>query len=94
MKFTYYQQLALAIFYPLQLYFSNFSCMFLNPNIFFQFDINCSNLLDIQFIQVKKAFCYQKYVLVLFFPQLKFFILVHGDEVGGQASAVTFWSDD
>ena len=30
-----------------QMLFSNFSCMFLNPNIFFQFD-------------VKKAFCYQK----------------------------------
>ena len=44
-------------------FFSNFSCMFLNPNIFFQFE-----LLLFFFIwfeeQVKKAFWYQK----LFWP--------------------------
>ena len=38
--------------------FSNFSCMFLNPNIFFQLDMR--NLQE----QVKNAFCYQK----LFWP--------------------------
>ena len=27
-------------------YFSNFSCMFLNPNIFSNFNSNCSNLLN------------------------------------------------
>ena len=37
--------------------FSNFSCMFLNPN-----NSNCSNLLDLRNLQeqVKKAFYYQK----------------------------------
>ena len=46
----------------LSINFSNFSCMFLNPNIFFQFEFNCSNLLDMRNLQeqVKKAFCYQK----------------------------------
>ena len=44
------------------IYFSNFFCMFLNPNNFFQFETNCSNLLDMRNLQeqVKKAFCYQK----------------------------------
>ena len=46
--------------------FSNFFCMFLNPNNFFQHDSNCSNLLDMRNLQeqVKKAFYYQK----LFWP--------------------------
>ena len=47
--------------------FSNFSCMFLNPNIFFSnLNSNCSNLSDMRNLQeqVKKAFCYQK----LFWP--------------------------
>ena len=41
--------------------FSNFSCMFLNPNNFSNFNFNCSNLLDMRNLQeqVKKAFCYQ-----------------------------------
>ena len=46
--------------------FSNFFCMFLNPNIFSSLNYNCSKLLDkgnLQ-VQVKKAFCYQK----LFWP--------------------------
>ena len=40
-------------------YFSNFFCMFLNPNIFFNLNLNCSNLLDLRNLQeqVKKAFC-------------------------------------
>ena len=48
-------------------FFSNFSCMFLNPNIFSNMNSNCSNLLDSILIdmrnlqkQVKKAPCYQK----------------------------------
>ena len=47
----------------LPIIFSNFSCMFLNPNIL---NYNCSDLLDIRNLQeeVKKAFCYQK----LFWP--------------------------
>ena len=42
--------------------FSNFSCLFLNPNIFSDLNANCSNLLDMRNLQeqVKKAFCYQK----------------------------------
>ena len=42
--------------------FSNFSCMFLNPNNFFNMNSNCSNLLDLRNKQeqVKKAFCYQQ----------------------------------
>ena len=45
--------------------YSNFSCMLLNPNIFFQFS-NSSNLLYLRNLQeqVKQAFCYQK----LFWP--------------------------
>ena len=44
--------------------FSNFSCMFLNPNL----NSNCSNLLDLRNLQeqVKKALCCQK----LFWPFL------------------------
>ena len=46
-------------------FFSNFSCMFLNPNIFSNMNSNCSNLLDRRNLQeqVKKALCYQKIVL-------------------------------
>ena len=46
--------------------FSNFSCMFLNPNNFSNSNSNCYNLLDMRNLQeqVKKAFCYQK----LFWP--------------------------
>ena len=46
--------------------FSNFSCMFLNPNIFSILHYDCSNLLDLRNLQeqVKKAFYYQK----LFWP--------------------------
>ena len=49
--------------------FSNFSCMFLNPSIFFNLNTNCSNLtnlLDMRNLQeqAEKAFCYQK----LFWP--------------------------
>ena len=46
--------------------FSKFSCMFLNPNIFFQIEFYCPNFLDMRNVQeyVKKAFCYQK----LFWP--------------------------
>ena len=46
--------------------FSNFSCMFLNPNNFSNLNSDYSNLLDMRNIQeqVKKAFCYQK----LFWP--------------------------
>ena len=49
-----------------QRFFSNFSCMFLNPNNFSNLNSNCSNLLDLRNLQeqVKKAFCYQK----LFWP--------------------------
>ena len=40
--------------------FSNFSCMFLNPNIFSNLSSNCSNSLDLRNLQeqVKKTFCY------------------------------------
>ena len=44
-------------------FFSNFSCMFLNLDIFFSNLIcNCSNLLDLRNLQeqVKKTFCNQK----------------------------------
>ena len=46
--------------------FSNLSCMFLNPNNFFQFEFEFLYLLDMRSLQeqVKKAFCYQK----LFWP--------------------------
>ena len=47
--------------------FLNFSCMFLNPNNFLQFESNCSNLLDLRNLQeeVKKyPLCSQK----LFWP--------------------------
>ena len=47
--------------------FSKFSCMFLNPSIFFpNLNSNCSDLLDLRTVQeqVKKAFCWQK----LFWP--------------------------
>ena len=54
--------------------FSNFSCMFLNPNFFSHLNYNCPNLLEMKnfqeqvekafyfkiFLHVKKAFCYQK----------------------------------
>ena len=42
--------------------FSNFSCMFLNPNIFSNLNLNYSNLTDLRNLQeqVKKTFCYQK----------------------------------
>ena len=56
---------------------SDFSCMFLNPNSFFQFDSNCSNLLDLRNLQeqVKKhsvtkncsdLSLFEKIVLVIF----------------------------
>ena len=50
----------------LKITFSNFSCMFLNPNTFSNMNSNCSNVLDMKNLQeqVKKAFCYQK----LFWP--------------------------
>jgi hypothetical protein len=46
----------------LNLVFSNFYSMFLNPNIFFQFEFLFSNLKDQRNLeeQVKKTFCYQK----------------------------------
>ena len=46
--------------------FSNFSCMFLNPNIFPLLNSNCSNIIVRRNLQeqVNKAFCYQK----LFWP--------------------------
>ena len=46
--------------------FSNFSCMFLNPNIFSNWNSYCCNLSYLRNLQeqVKKAFCYQK----LFWP--------------------------
>ena len=46
--------------------FSNFSCMFLNPNIFSNLNYNCSNLWEMRNLQeqVIKAFCYQ----TLFWP--------------------------
>ena len=56
----------LGLFYLLisclNIVFSNFSCMFLNPDIFFNLNYNCSNLLDLRNLweQVKKAVCYQK----------------------------------
>ena len=42
--------------------FSNFSCMFLNPNIFFQILIVLIHYISMRNLQeqVKKAFCYQK----------------------------------
>ena len=42
--------------------FSNFSCMFLNPNIFSNLNYDCSDLLDMRNLQeqVEKACCYQK----------------------------------
>ena len=49
-----------------KVFFSNFSCMFLNPNNFFHMNYHCSNLLDMRNLQeqFKKALCYQK----LFWP--------------------------
>ena len=42
----------------------NFSCRFLNPNIFSNSNYNCSNFLDLRNLQeqVKKEFCHQKLV--------------------------------
>ena len=42
--------------------FSNFSCMFLNPNNSSNLNSNCSKSYDVRNLQeqVKKAFCYQK----------------------------------
>ena len=51
----------------LKIFFLNFSCMFLNPNIFFSnLNSNCSYVSDLRNLQeqVKKAFCFQK----LFWP--------------------------
>ena len=44
------------------IYLSNFSCMFLNPNIFSNLNTSCSNLSYLRNLQeqVKKSFCYQK----------------------------------
>ena len=63
---TFEAMATLPIFLQYHSSFSNFSCMFLNPNIFSNLDSNCSNLLDMRNLQeqVKKAFCYQK----LFWP--------------------------
>ena len=50
-------------------FFSNFSCRFLNPNIFPNLNYNCSNILDLRNLQeqVKKAFCFKNWsVLSLF----------------------------
>ena len=46
------------------MFFSNFSCMFLNPNNFFQLEFsNCSNLFEVRNLQVQvKSFCYQKLI--------------------------------
>ena len=43
---------------PRQFIFSNFSCMFLNPNNFSNLNLNCSNLLNLRNLQeqVKKTF--------------------------------------
>ena len=45
-------------------FFTNFSCMFLNPNNFFQLEFsNCSNLFEVRNLQVQvKSFCYQKLI--------------------------------
>ena len=52
---------------PTQRVFSNFSCRFLNTNIFSNLNSNCSNLLDRRNLQeqVKKAFWIPKIVLTL-----------------------------
>ena len=44
------------------IYFSNFSCMFLNPNHYFQFELQVFiNLLDLKNLQEQvDAFCYGK----------------------------------
>ena len=47
--------------------FSDFSCIFLNPNP------NCSNILDMRNLsqeQVKKAFCYQKWFWLSLFESI------------------------
>ena len=46
-------------------YFSNFSCMFLNPNIFSNLNSNCSHFIDLRNLQEQgKKICYQ----TLFWP--------------------------
>ena len=54
--------------------FSNFSCMFLNPDKFFQFEFELSNLSSPRNLKehVKKVFCYQK-IVVNFHCLNKFF---------------------
>ena len=51
-------------FFKIRLFltFFHFSCMFLNPNIFSNWNSDCSNFLVMRNLQeqVKKAFCYQK----------------------------------
>ena len=49
-----------------QIIFSNFSCMFLSPNCFCQFELNCSNFIDLRNLQeqVKRVLCCKK----LFWP--------------------------
>ena len=46
-------------------FFSNFSCMFLNPNFFSNLNLNCSNSLDMRNFQeqVKKSILSSKIVL-------------------------------
>ena len=43
--------------------FSNFSCRFLNPNNFYNLNLNCSDILDLRNlqVQVQKAFCFKNW---------------------------------
>ena len=71
---TYFQFITYSVFFFQNLWNNfmkkrrlfNFSCMFLNPNIFSNLNLNFSNLSDMRNLQeqVKKAICYQ----TLFWP--------------------------
>ena len=55
--------------------FSNFSCMFLNPNIFFNFNYNCSHLKDMRNLQeqFQKSILLPKTILTFHFFWVFFF---------------------
>ena len=60
--------------------FSNFSCIFLNPNIFFSnLNSNCSNLIAMKNLQeqVEKPFCYVPKIVLTFHCLNRLFRLSH-----------------
>ena len=74
----------------LSIQFSNFSCMFLNPNM----NYNCSNLLDTRNLkeQVKKAFYYHKFVLT--FQRLNVWIKCTSDPKNFEITRTIYSNSD